>query len=661
MTHDDPRLTAYALNELDEADRAEVEAFIARDEIARRFVEETRQTAAVIARGLQAAQTPALTPQQRETIKTAATTAQPLTYEPAPRRAPARWARWALATAACAALAGSGFVMFRAASRQPAVVVGGAVGSRIAPAGNDPNDLPDFSNAPSFSLSPQSSDEKLGGQRGGRGGVGGSGVVRGRAPAPTGPAEPSLTYNFDTAGKPGQGAPNDFEKTKFYAHESFSAANKWQLPQQGQVNGGTVNVLGGVSTGGETGAGLNVLSKTHADAYGIAPSPRDPNGVVVMHDAPFGTTSNARAFGEGRKNDTTYRFTTALSTARAAVAQNNQDAARAALADANGIVTTGRLSPAEVVEYKIALQQVEATVPGTESYARIHDNPFRSVISEPLSTFSIDVDTASYANVRRFIDQGQLPPPDAVRIEEMINYFPYNYEKPAPDSKEPFKAAIEVAGCPWNSAHRLARVAIKGKEIAHDKRPVSNLVFLVDVSGSMNEPKKLPLVKEGLKLLVNELTENDRISIVVYAGNAGMVLPSTCADPKSRETILAAIENLSAGGSTNGGQGIELAYRIATENFIKGGTNRVLLATDGDWNVGLTDQTSLTHLIEDKAKSGVFLSVLGFGFGNLKDSTMEKLADKGNGHYAYIDSLKEARKVLVEEMSGTLVTIAKDV
>jgi Ca-activated chloride channel family protein len=682
MTHDDPRLTAYALNELDEADRAEIEAFVARDEAARRFVEETRQTAGLIARGLQTAQAPTLTPQQRETIKTAtATETRPLTYEPGRRRAPARWARWALATAACAALAGSGFVLFRAASRQPAVVVYGSnlptagAGGTTEPAGKDPNDLPDFSNAPSFSFSSQSSDEGSGGQRGGRGGFGGSPVAGGRAPA--GPAEPALTYKFAPTGKPGQGGATSPDAKVFFDHASSAAVpNNWQVPQQGQVNGDALDVVGGVKTGGESGAGLTLLSKTHVDAYAVAPSPKPvdpkwadesrliPDGATNRGETPMAAISPATAKPvplQIRKDDTAYRFTTALSTARAAIAQDNQDAARAALADANGIVTTGVLSPAEVVEYKIALRQVEAAVPGTESYARIHENPFRAVASEPLSTFSIDVDTASYANVRRFIDQGQLPPPDAVRIEEMINYFPYHYEKPAPDSKEPFKAAIEVAGCPWNGDHRLARVAIKGKEIAHDKRPVSNLVFLVDVSGSMNEPRKLPLVKEGLKLLVKELTENDRISIVVYAGNAGLVLPSTCADPKSRETILAAIDNLSAGGSTNGGQGIELAYRIATENFIKGGTNRVLLATDGDWNVGVTDQTSLTHLIEDKAKSGVFLSVLGFGFGNLKDSTMEKLADKGNGHYAYIDSLKEARKVLVEEMSGTLVTIAKDV
>jgi len=310
------------------------------------------------------------------------------------------------------------------------------------------------------------------------------------------------------------------------------------------------------------------------------------------------------------------------------------------------------------------IAQVETTLNNNESYARLNDNPFKVSAgekAEPLSTFSIDVDTASYSNIRRFIDSNQLPPPDAVRIEEMLNYFPYAYEQPAKDSKEPFKAAVEVAACPWNASHRLARVAIKGRELAHDKRPVSNLVFLIDVSGSMNEPKKLPLVKAGLQMMVKELTENDRVALVVYAGAAGLVLPSTCADPIGKEKILAAIENLSAGGSTNGGMGIQLAYDVASSNFIKGGTNRVLLATDGDWNVGVVDKTSLDQLIIDKAKSNVFLSVLGFGFGNLKDSTMESLADKGNGHYAYIDSQKEARKVLVEEMSGTLVNIAKDV
>jgi Ca-activated chloride channel family protein len=293
----------------------------------------------------------------------------------------------------------------------------------------------------------------------------------------------------------------------------------------------------------------------------------------------------------------------------------------------------------------------------TESYDRVVDNPFLAVGQNPLSTFSIDVDTAAYSNVRRFLNEGRMPPKDAVRIEEMVNYFPYDYE--GPKGEEPFAAAVEVAGCPWNSEHRLVRVGIKGKIVTEEKRPASNLVFLLDVSGSMNEPNKLPLVKRGMKLLVEQLREQDRVAIVVYAGNSGLVLPSTSCGNK--ETVLAALDRLEAGGSTNGAQGIELAYSVAASNFIKEGINRVILCTDGDFNVGVTNQGDLTRLIEERAKGGVFLSVLGFGMGNLKDSTMEKLADKGNGNYAYIDTFREARKVLGQQMSGTLVTIAKDV
>jgi Ca-activated chloride channel family protein len=293
----------------------------------------------------------------------------------------------------------------------------------------------------------------------------------------------------------------------------------------------------------------------------------------------------------------------------------------------------------------------------TEAYDRVVDNPFLQVGQNPLSTFSIDVDTAAYANLRRFLTNGMLPPKDAVRIEEMVNYFSYDY--PGPKGKEPFSAQVEVAQAPWDLEHRLVRIGLKGREIALDKRPPSNLVFLIDVSGSMEPPNKLPLVKKGLQLLVEKLNENDRIAIVVYAGASGLALPSTPCEQKSR--ILAALDNLDAGGSTNGGAGVQLAYDTAVANFIKGGTNRVILATDGDFNVGTTNQGDLIRLIEEKAKSGVFLSVLGFGMGNYKDSMLEKLADKGNGNYAYIDSLNEARKVLVEQMAGTLLTIAKDV
>ena len=293
----------------------------------------------------------------------------------------------------------------------------------------------------------------------------------------------------------------------------------------------------------------------------------------------------------------------------------------------------------------------------TTTYDHIGENPFLDAKSNPLSTFSIDVDTASYSNLRRFINTGSLPPKDAVRVEEMINYFTYDY--PQPSDGRPFAVHLDVASCPWETSHRLVRIGLKGKEIATDKRGPSNLVFLLDVSGSMMPPERLPLVKQAMRLLVEKLTENDRVAIVVYAGGPGLALPSTTGDHK--EQILEALENLQAGGSTNGAEGIQLAYQIAADNFIKGGVNRVILATDGDFNVGVTNQGDLIRLIEEKAKSGVFLSVLGAGTDNLKDSTMQKLADKGNGNYAYLDSLDEARKVLVQQMNGTLVTIAKDV
>ena len=304
----------------------------------------------------------------------------------------------------------------------------------------------------------------------------------------------------------------------------------------------------------------------------------------------------------------------------------------------------------------------DVSVPGegrfnTENYSHIQENEFISVKDDALSTFSIDVDTASYSNVRRFLGQNTLPPAGAVRIEEMINYFNYEYAQPEDDV--PFAVHTDVYSCPWNQKHRLVRIGLKGREIEKEKRLCSNLVFLLDVSGSMGSPNKLPLLKKGMKMLVDQLGENDRVSIVVYAGASGLVLPSTCCDRK--ETVLGALDRLRAGGSTNGGSGIKLAYNVAVENFIQGGVNRVILATDGDFNVGVTNRSDLVDLIRQKAKSGVFLSVLGFGMGNYKDDMLEKVANKGNGNYAYIDTEKEAKKVLVEQMNGTLITIAKDV
>ena len=296
-------------------------------------------------------------------------------------------------------------------------------------------------------------------------------------------------------------------------------------------------------------------------------------------------------------------------------------------------------------------------VTNNESYEPIHENEFLAPIQQPLSTVSVDVDTASYSNVRRFLTHGQWPNPNAVRIEELINYFHYDY--PQPEDDTPFSVNIEVNACPWQPDHRLVRVGLKGKEISRDQRPPSSLVFLIDASGSMRDNNKLPLVKSSLQLLVEEMTEDDRIAIVTYSGRAGLQLDATSGEHKPK--ILAAINSLKAGGSTNGEAGIKMAYEQAIQHFIKDGTNRIILCTDGDFNVGVSSDNELVTMIQDKARSGVFLSIFGFGMGNLKDSKLEKLADKGNGHYGYVDNLKEARKIFVEEMTGTLYTIAKDV
>ncbi len=294
---------------------------------------------------------------------------------------------------------------------------------------------------------------------------------------------------------------------------------------------------------------------------------------------------------------------------------------------------------------------------GTERYAHVEDNRFHRPGADPLSTFSIDVDTAGYANVRRLLNDGALPPADAVRIEELVNYFRYDY--PAPGGEAPFAVTTALAACPWNPRHQLVRIGLKGRTFPTAQTPARNLVFLLDVSGSMASPDKLPLVQQSLRMLAADLTAKDRVAIVVYAGASGLVLPSTPGDRAVE--IDQAVARLEAGGSTNGAAGIQLAYRTARASFVAGGVNRVILATDGDFNVGITSHDALLRLIEQERESGVFLTVLGFGTGNLKDDTMELLADRGNGNYAYIDSLQEARKVLVEEAGGTLVTIAKDV
>ena len=293
----------------------------------------------------------------------------------------------------------------------------------------------------------------------------------------------------------------------------------------------------------------------------------------------------------------------------------------------------------------------------TESYAELIENPFESPKTAPLSTFSIDVDNAAYTNIRRFLNNGQPVPKDAVRVEEMVNFFKYQY--PQPVDEHPFSINTEYSQSPWNAKHKLLRIGLQGKNIPTYNLPASNLVFLIDVSGSMSDENKLPLLKESMKVLVKELRAKDKVSIVVYAGAAGVVLEPTSGEDK--ETIIEAFDNLNAGGSTAGGEGIELAYQLAKQNFIKDGNNRVILATDGDFNVGKSSDADMEDLIEEKRKSGIFLTVLGYGMGNYKDSKMEILADKGNGNYAYIDNIQEANRFLGREFKGSLFAIAKDV
>jgi len=299
-----------------------------------------------------------------------------------------------------------------------------------------------------------------------------------------------------------------------------------------------------------------------------------------------------------------------------------------------------------------------AEVPAPEpQYARLDEHGFKTAKDEPVTTFAIDVDRASYANIRRFLTAGQVPPPDAVRIEEMVNYFAYHY--PQPENGVPFSITTEVAACPWNSQNRLLRIGIQGRNLDQWKMAPNNLVFLIDVSGSMSPPQRLPLLQSAFRVLVNQLRAEDHVAIVVYAGAAGLVLPSTSGADK--DAILGALDRLQSGGSTAGGAGIELAYEVASENFLLDGNNRVILATDGDFNVGVSNFEELEQLIERKRKSGIHLSVLGVGDDNYHDANLEMLADKGNGNYSYLDSLKEAEKVFKQELTGTLVTIAKDV
>lgn len=378
------------------------------------------------------------------------------------------------------------------------------------------------------------------------------------------------------------------------------------------------------------------------------------------------TASDDGVWNAEKSTDTedsaSYDMTGSTDSTSAETATTDTSAAGSAVTEENtesvGIISDTLLPTADKgsVQYKY-YDFLPPQTNNTEEYSEITEAGFNHTDYNPLSTFGIDVDTASYTNLRKNLNYGVLPETDAVRIEEMLNYFDYDYDKPKGDV--PFTINTEIGKCPWNEEHYLMTVGIQGKEVDKNALPKSNLVFLIDVSGSMDEPDKLPLLKNAFSRLVETLSENDKISIVVYASNTGVVLDGVHGDKK--EIILNAIDGLTAGGSTSGAAGIDLAYELARDNFIKGGNNRVILATDGDFNVGPSSVDELENIIAEKREDGIFLSVMGFGSGNLKDNRMETLADKGNGNYSYIDSTREAKRVLVDEMAGTLLTIAKDV
>jgi Ca-activated chloride channel family protein len=686
---DDPRLTAFALGELDSEAGAEVESLLASNADARKYVDEIRQTARWLADELRKENAPAgaLSTEHHRAIEAA------LRGASAPP-----WHRWWLAPRGVLSIAAT-------------LMIGGTVGlltwnsrsSRL------------LQEAPVARSTPDTSAKSL----------------RAPAVAPRAPSTPALEQAAPAA--------RDHEalEAKGLAYGP-AGASEYKASESEQVLRERLSERGASApasppapsaTGGMGGGIMGDNGQQLARAQQTRSFARSMSSSAALGDGRPGARSNQETFG-GRG------FTPATARARAASPSNapgmamglppsaipapaggpgalaaappmpgkpalqadsmSIEASRPAMEGKDAKLTAGGQSPsalafkapqgalpippgqnepaaqneqAGVTQLAISTDRAEGVVglvPGAagerEAFDAIVENPFVATLEQPLSTFSVDVDTAGYTNVRRYLMQmHQLPPANAIRIEEMINYFTYQDAPPSYDSPDPFALHVELARCPWNAEHRLARIGIAGKTIHPNERPASNLVFLIDVSGSMADANKLPLVKWGLQRLVEQLGERDRVGIVVYAGASGVYLESTACDAGHKPEILSKIDALHAAGSTNAGAGIQQAYDIATRNFRKDGTNRIILATDGDFNVGITDRGELIRLIEAKARSKVFLTVLGVGMGNLKDGTLETLADKGNGNYAYIDSSEEAYRTLVRQMSSTLMTIAKDV
>ena len=642
---DDDKLTAFALGELpEEADRAAVERLLADSPEARAAVEEIRSLAALLVAEYES---------ERQTHSQAETAVAPASVVPFLGRGTSQshwWTHPALKLAAVVfILAGVGSLLLPMGDRRGDRSIPSAARTAQAPA------LTDKVSENSPASSPASQAE----------------------PAPPIPPDARLALNKEPAATQSipaaTPAPQAFsESLKPAESAATAAAAAPKLEEQEPLTlaaSASKSAVGPVTMDQNRSAAFasrrfTAPAKPQIAAVGSVARSEVYTGPVPANAKRGPVPQSGVAYGGASAKESVRGGTELASLKRARempAAPGSPAANQGQLSvDASSAAAAPASAADKDSEMDASLRASPADSPfNTATYDHIAENPFLAANENPFSTFSIDVDTASYANVRRFIEAGALPPKDAVRIEELLNYFPYSDAPPAEGDPHPFAIHLEAADCPWNLDHRLVRIGIKGREMAADKRPVSNLVFLIDVSGSMMPPERLPLIKESLRLLVEKLTENDHVAIVVYAGNSGLALPSTSGDHKER--ILEALGRLEAGGSTNGADGIRLAYKVAQGSFIKGGVNRVILATDGDFNVGITSQGELIRLIEKEAKSGIFLSALGVGTDNYKDSTMQKLADHGNGNYAYIDRLEEARKVLFEQMSSTLVTIAKDV
>ncbi len=690
-----PRLTAYALGELDAADRAEVESQLEHCEESRATVDDVRETAELIRGELASEPTAALTETQRAAVEVEADASSSAPVRPAGnRKQPTRRRTVFAAIAVVVVMAPVLFIMFSGSVIAPFMypIFDSEEDAAVARLDGQPNSDDSSSDAvwneaagspdpnstayAKRSLPQARSQEEESFEyalpegalvnRNKAGWV--SGVVStdigGDAPGKRG------SHRYDSGEKSvGDSAgqeilqsenvsPGDIarirsyrtrlEQSKVSVAPAQNTSSTARPPATGPVptnapgkDGRTFANVPGAN--GQRSIATEPVKKNGAGRYAqsaISPGIFVKRGTVAAPSSQLATTGGSRSLGLERERESLAKTQKPVATSES---------------------IGGGLGGRDVQKGGFAARQLEVrdlqSNPNNESYEPIHENEFLSPVQQPLSTVSVDVDTASYSNVRRFLTHGQWPNPNAVRIEEMINYFHYDYPQPKDDT--PFSVNIEVDTCPWQTDHRLVRVGLKGKEISRDQRPPSSLVFLIDASGSMRDNNKLPLVKSSLQLLVEDMTEDDRIAIVTYSGSAGLQLDSTSGEHKPK--IMTAINSLKAGGSTNGESGIKMAYDKAIQHFIKDGTNRIILCTDGDFNVGVSSDNELVTMIQDKARSGVFLSIFGFGMGNLKDSKLEKLADKGNGHYGYVDNLKEARKIFVEEMTGTLYTIAKDV